>query len=142
VTGVQTCALPISGSIIKKSSFDHIGGFLPIRHEGDIDLWLRLAAQYPTLKLQPSLVWWRVHPNQEHQKRKNKNLNFHTNLRALLAEECPLNEEERKRAIALIRKRSVRNILNMGLKKGHIQLATEEYKKSKHTTMDFFKALR
>ncbi len=102
---------------------------------------MRIAAIYPILKLCPDLTCWRVHPSQEHQNRANNNLYFHTGMRALNALECPLNKKDREIAIGLIKRRSVKNILNMALKKGNYKLALAEFKKSRHSLTELLKAL-
>ena len=138
--GVLTA--PPTQTIIRKEIFDKVGKFKPIRHEGDVDLMMRISAKYSIVKLYPELTWWRVHPDQEHQNRANNNLYYHTAMRALKATECPLNEKEVKDAIDQIKKRSIRNILNMAFKKGHFKLALVEFQKSNHKIADVLLALK
>ncbi len=119
-----------SGAIIRRSVFEKLEGFKPIRHEGDNELWLRIAAQYSIVKLQPALVWWKVHEGQENKKRKNLNLSYYTNLNALISEHCPLSPVEVKRAIEKLNYRCARNIIHMALKKWWLKIAIQEIKKS------------
>lgn len=53
------------GILIKKTSFDELGNFSGKRMIGDTELWLKLAAKYPLVRLQKGLVFWRRHENQE-----------------------------------------------------------------------------
>ncbi|HVG42676.1 MAG TPA: glycosyltransferase family A protein, partial [Chitinophagaceae bacterium] len=54
-------------SIIKKEAFEKVGGFSGERMIGDYDLWLRLAREFPLVKLVPDLYWSRMHEGQEFQ---------------------------------------------------------------------------
>jgi glycosyltransferase involved in cell wall biosynthesis len=54
-----------TGVIIRRDCFEAMGGFNEQRHIGDTELWLRLAAKYNVVKLQPGLDWWRMHEGQE-----------------------------------------------------------------------------
>jgi glycosyltransferase involved in cell wall biosynthesis len=54
-----------SASIIRKSAFDQVGGFSGKQFIGDTELWLKLAAQFPLVLMNPSLNWWRQHPDQQ-----------------------------------------------------------------------------
>ena len=63
-----------TGAIIRKSSFEAVGGFSGERFLGDTELWLRLASVSFVVKFQPSLIWWRVHDGQESQQQKKSYL--------------------------------------------------------------------
>jgi glycosyltransferase involved in cell wall biosynthesis len=54
-----------SAAILRRDSFESIGGFSGRQFIGDTELWLRLAARWPVVSLPPSLVWWRQHENQQ-----------------------------------------------------------------------------
>ena len=54
-----------SASIIKKSAFEQVGGFSGKQFIGDTELWLKLAAQFSLVLMNPSLNWWRQHPGQQ-----------------------------------------------------------------------------
>lgn len=54
-----------SAAIIRKKSFDEIGGFSGKQFIGDHELWLRLAAKFPVVKLQTALITWRQHSEQQ-----------------------------------------------------------------------------
>lgn len=55
---------PLS-SIIKRETFEVIGGFNPIRMAGDFDMWHRLAQQFPVVLMPHGIVWYREHGEQE-----------------------------------------------------------------------------
>jgi glycosyltransferase involved in cell wall biosynthesis len=61
---------PLS-SIINREIFIKEGGFKPIRHCGDFELWHRLSQKYSTLLIQDHIVWFREHDNQESKKHNN-----------------------------------------------------------------------
>lgn len=48
-------------SIIRADVFRRVGGFRGLRVNGDTDLWLRLAREYPMVKLVAGLYWSRIH---------------------------------------------------------------------------------
>ena len=63
-------------SILRKSTFDDIGGFSGRQHSGDFELWHMMAANSGLLLL-PSLAWVRIHPDQESQaNRTDPRVNF------------------------------------------------------------------
>ncbi|MES1181813.1 MAG: hypothetical protein ABUL44_03370, partial [Flavobacterium sp.] len=55
-----------SGSIISKEIFDAAGGFPETRFTGDICFWLKISSKYPVIVLQPGLIFWRTHEEQEY----------------------------------------------------------------------------
>ena len=91
-----------SAAIIRRDSFEQVGGFHPGDHIGDTALWLRLAAQFPVVKLQPALVWWRQHPEQQSilEKSRLNILNTRFQLKMETLEHCGelLRDDEKRRA--------------------------------------------
>lgn len=55
---------PLS-SIIKRETFEAVGGFNPIRMAGDFDMWHRLAQHFPVVLMPHGIVWYREHGEQE-----------------------------------------------------------------------------
>jgi len=53
------------GTLINKNKFNEIGGFSGKRMISDTELWLKMAAIYPIVKIEKGLVFWRSHDNQE-----------------------------------------------------------------------------
>lgn len=117
---------PLS-AIIKRSAFEAVGGFKPVRHYGDSDLWQRLAWKNPLVLMQDGLVWWRGGDGiQESSKRKSKpelpvitNNNFIENI---VSEDCPLTLDEKKAAIAQCR-RKIKITILLHAKRGDIGTA-------------------
>lgn len=97
---------PLS-SVIKADTFQEIKGFKPVRHYGDMDMWMRLAMKYPVVLMQEGLVWWRAHDDQEAQKRKHKlhlpMITANAIIDYVLDRQCPLNEREKYQAIKRIK---------------------------------------
>lgn len=54
-----------SASIIKRDAFMDVGGFSGKQFIGDTELWLKMAAKYPMVLMNPALNWWRQHPGQQ-----------------------------------------------------------------------------
>ena len=54
-----------SASIIRRESFEAIGGFSGRQFVGDTELWLRMAECWPVVTLPPAMVWWRQHGEQQ-----------------------------------------------------------------------------
>lgn len=107
-----------TGAIIRRSAFEAIGGF---RKEwgvlSDIDLWLRLSAQWPVLLLPPGLAWWRRHEEQEFS-RGNARYQYLVNgyeltKHTLAAENCPLSLSEQRAALRRAKQNHARRILSL-----------------------------
>ena len=107
-----------TGAIIRRSAFEKIGGF---RKEwgvlSDIDLWLRLSAQWPVLLLPPGLAWWRRHEEQEFT-RGNARYQYLVNgyeltKHTLAAANCPLSSEEQLAALGRAKQHHARRILSL-----------------------------
>lgn len=52
-------------AIFVTEAFNKIGGFAPGRMISDIDMWHRMALQYPVVLMQGGIVWQRRHAEQE-----------------------------------------------------------------------------
>jgi glycosyltransferase involved in cell wall biosynthesis len=85
---------PLS-AIIKKTAFDAVGGFAPIRMAGDFEMWHRLGQRFPVVLMPEGIVWYREHGEQE----MNHFSQFfaayiQTTLRYLGDEKCPLDKSQ------------------------------------------------
>jgi glycosyltransferase involved in cell wall biosynthesis len=101
-------------AIIKAAAFWQIGGFSGQRFVGDTELWLRLAARFPMVKMPRDLVWDRTHQSKEsvyEAEAQNCELRTVLVLNALKSSECPLDESERRRATIIIRKRAIKQAM-------------------------------
>lgn len=95
---------PGSG-IILRQSFEECGGFSGMRQMGDYEFWLKIAQYMPMVTIPRDLVWDRIHGEQEkfYDDTLDKEAMW-TNvaLTALKDQQCPLNQDERNRAISTI----------------------------------------
>ena len=123
-----------SASIIRKNIFDDIGGFLEQNFIGDQELWLRIALTHPIIKLQPSLVWYRVHSNQQtNNERKNifvNDIRFKITLQSLKNAESLLSTQDYKYAETKIKQHYARTILRHILKHKKLKEGFSLYKRS------------
>ncbi|AXI54110.1 hypothetical protein C1J05_06055 [Sulfitobacter sp. JL08] len=110
-------------AIIRRSAFEAVGGFSGVRDVGDMEFWLKIGARYPLVLLTPALVWDRIHPGQE----KNVNsageraaLRVKVIIAALSHPHCPLTQEERVRALDIIRQRETKFALRTVLRQGRM----------------------
>jgi glycosyltransferase involved in cell wall biosynthesis len=108
-----------SGTIIQTAAFRELGGFTGKRFVGDVELSLRLAARWPTVRLVQGLVWWRRHDEQEIVFERTLGLNrYLISMKALSASECPLCPKERKQALAGLNRSHARGLLRLSLRQG------------------------
>lgn len=100
-----------SSSIIRREPFEKEGRFREIRHRGDYDLWLRMCAKYPVVLLPAYLCWNYLHEGQElsYNLTYKKALSYNLTMEALNSKDCPLNEEDRAKAIARYKRGFIRN---------------------------------
>lgn len=93
-----------TGSIFRREPFFKNGGFQEVRHDGDSLTALKLAAQYPMVKIQPGLIWWRRHSFQENKYRPRKSMHFEILENALRTDHCPFSNSEKRKAMDHIKK--------------------------------------
>ena len=53
------------GVLINRVVFNKVGGFSGKRMIGDMELWLTIAKEYPIVRLEKDMVFWRQHAEQE-----------------------------------------------------------------------------
>ncbi len=101
---------PLS-AIIKKETFDAVGGFSNIRMAGDFEMWHRLALEYPVVVMPQGIVWYRVHDAQEMNHHK-KYLSKYEEIKKkyLLSDKCPLPEHEVQYILKRSRKRAIKEL--------------------------------
>lgn len=102
-----------TASIIRRTSFEAVGGFSEVRYSGDTDLWLRLASLFSVVKLPKGLVWWRNHGEQEFhfgQRARDGYIvsTFNILATALSSSNCPLRLEERTAALRHLKRRQLK----------------------------------
>ncbi|HMH23186.1 MAG TPA: glycosyltransferase family A protein [Puia sp.] len=103
------------GTIIRKSSFDKIGPFSGKRFISDGEMWMKFALHGPILKIQPGLIWWRVHAGQEFTAGTSEYalLRYNLDKEMLNHPVCPLTEKEKKMALGNNRRILSRKILGL-----------------------------
>jgi glycosyltransferase involved in cell wall biosynthesis len=108
-----------TGTIILASAFKLAGRFSGKPYVGDTEMWLKLAAQHPVVKLMEGLVWWRPHDQQEivagYRTLGYATMEYNIHVQALVSPDCPLPNNERARAMDWIRYRHARSILRIAL---------------------------
>jgi len=104
-----------SGAIIKTSVFLEAGGFSGEKFVGDSDLWIRIMYKYPLVLLQPSLVWWRIHPAQESKNEAKDKLmiivRYKLYKKFLQDPLLPMSEPEKAIALKKLNRRFLTNVL-------------------------------
>ncbi len=87
-------------AIIKREAFEKVGAFSGRRIIGDNELWFKLAAHYPLVKIPGGLYWDRNHGDQERfttfANKNYRKMRHMIMLEAFDREDCPLTEEEKK----------------------------------------------
>ncbi|MCB9015287.1 MAG: glycosyltransferase family 2 protein [Lentimicrobiaceae bacterium] len=108
---------PLS-AIIKKDVFESVGGFTGKRYLGDFEMWHVLSARYPVVLMAQGVIWYREHEEQEMQ---NNRTDFTIPFKyvkcaeeMLLKPECPLNANDKERALRKVRWNQARYILGIG----------------------------
>ena len=121
---------PLS-AIIRKDTFDEVGGFTGRRYLGDFEMWHILAARFPVVLMPHGVVWYREHEEQEMQDNRS---DFTIPFKYLLCAEeminraeCPLSPEDRKKALGKIHWNQARYILGVG--KNHSRKTMQELRK-------------
>jgi glycosyltransferase involved in cell wall biosynthesis len=108
-----------SSAILRRDAFFAIGGFRSWGVLNDTDLWFRLSAAHPILLLPPGLIWWRRHEGQEFTRDDASIVylerGFELLMETLHRSDCPLSEDERKRAIAKARQHHSRRLWSLAL---------------------------
>ena len=120
-----------------------MGGFSGKRHLGDTELWLKISLKYPILKVQTSLIWWRIHDTQE-ASIESKNPSFlgdRYNLWIEYLNKSPLNTQEKIKAKKVFDKILARKILSLALTKFQFKDAAAIMKIADFKLMGLFSAL-
>lgn len=104
-----------TGAILRRSAFRAMHGFSGMRYLGDAELWLKLGARWPVVKLVQGLIWWRQHAEQEIVFGRNDPATAATNYlliaEALAAPECPLSAVEKRSIYVRVRRSQARMLL-------------------------------
>jgi glycosyltransferase involved in cell wall biosynthesis len=134
-----------TGAIIKKDIFDKVGGFSGARYIGDTELWLKLSSKHEIVKFQPSLIWWRIHPDQEINKERKTFettfLRYQLDKTYIVSDSCPLIQIEKTIALKKLNRRFVLNVSKHFLMNGDLINWIIYLTKSKIGMTNFIKAI-
>jgi glycosyltransferase involved in cell wall biosynthesis len=143
--GIGFFATGPTGTIIRKSSFDEIGGLSSIRYTGDFDSWLKLSQKNNVVVFQPGLIWWRQHDGQEYSMGQDpsKYLKSTTNitLKYLKDPNSPISNKERESGIETLKRRQARMFL-YHLFKFRIKYSFKYYKYCSISFFDIVKGVK
>jgi len=132
------------GMIINKEIFHNEGGFNDNRYTSDMHLIMRLSLKYPIIKIQPGLIWWRIHEGQENSFERN-NYDIvpvrHKMAIHFLEQSC-LSETEKKKAMLMEKRRLFGNIFKIIFKRRQIKSALKIYRGAGLRYSDFLAALK
>jgi len=113
-------------AIIRADAFQAVGGFRDMRFVGDVDLWVRLAARYPVVKMVQDLTWWRQHDQQETSVALATGAyaggKYRLSRDALTAPSCPLPIEDGAKVLARLRREALPSVLKL-LRRGCLRKA-------------------
>ena len=122
-----------SASIIRRDCFEAVRGFSGRQFIGDTELWLKIAARWPIVALQPSLVWWRRHEgqqmNEENRRPEVLDQRFQFN-QSVLNESELLTSDEKSKGMRVMRQHHARRILSYALKMKQPKVAWQLYRAS------------
>ncbi len=122
------------GAIIKRDLFNTVHGFNDERYVSDTELWLKLSAQYPVVKLVPGLVIWRQHALQEYKYGNDSfsylGLTYPMDMKYLSRPQCPLNKAAIKKIKYRLQWKHARDIISLAFKKKKPLLAYTFFIKS------------
>lgn len=110
----------------------------------DTELLIRLGLKYPSIKLQPALVWWRQHESQAINSGRTSGeylLNeFHMQYSFLADRISTIPSESNNEAIDFLKWKNGRKIL-IEFRRGNFQLAIKMFRNLPLSMIDLFKAL-
>lgn len=135
-----------SGAMIRNDIFKEMGGFSGKPFVGDHELWLKISRQYSVIKLQPSLIWYRIHPEQqtnyEHRDYNNINNRYQILVEALIQGRSFFTDDEFHFAQKKMKQNYARRILRIILKEGKIKSGFALIKSSNLSAMEILKGFK
>lgn len=144
--GYGTLRYGPTGAIIKKEVLLELGGFGVNRFVGDTELWLKIVAKYPLVKMEPDLVDWIRHKGQEFDFGMRNDIYiqkaYKVYLAAMLAPGCPLNESDIRKIKRRLRWKHARDILSIALKKGKFRMAIQIFKEADFGMMQLMQGVK
>ena len=127
--GYGTLRYGPTGAILKKEVLTEMGGFGTNRFVGDTELWLKIVAKYPLVKMEPNLVEWIRHEGQEFDYGMRNDIYirkaYQVYVASMLSPNCPLHEYDIKKIKRRLRWKHSRDILSVAFKKGKLIMAIQ-----------------
>jgi len=125
--GYGTLRYGPTGAIIKKATLQKMGGFGINRFVGDTELWLKIVATHPLVKIESGLVEWRRHDGQEFHYGMTHDIYvqkaYPVYMTLLLTCNCPLNKDDTQTIIKRLQWKHARDILSIAFRKGKLRKA-------------------
>lgn len=115
------------GIMVKRAVFEKFNGFSGRRFIGDLELLMKISLEYPVLMVQPAMIWWRQHDEQEekYEFRDATMIAQRYRLMSEMLDQSPLNANEKKTARLSIDKMMARHIIRQALVKKNYKTAVE-----------------
>jgi glycosyltransferase involved in cell wall biosynthesis len=134
-----------TATILEASAFRAAGCFSGKRFVGDTEMWLKMAASHPVVKMVSGLVWYRIHAGQElnHMFTNTQpiSLNYRISTTALEYARRFLTATEIRAASRRVKHLHARNILSLA-RRGHRHVAWELYRLSGLSAAELLRGLR
>jgi glycosyltransferase involved in cell wall biosynthesis len=130
--------------IIRTDGFRALGGFRDQRFVEDTELWLRIAARYPVVKMLGDLVWCRPSTGEYYEGMSSGAYpfaNYHLSMNALKSPVCPLQEADRRKAIQTVKHQRARLIWRMALVERRPRMALRLYQDASLSMHDLVRGL-
>jgi len=132
---------PLS-SIIRKDTFDKVGGFSGKRMVGDFEMWNILSRKHSVVLMPGGIVWYREHEEGEMQFAKDNIFQMFeyslTHMEMVQHKDCPLSKKDKQTAIKKAERKQARYILRH-LKSHGIKMALQLQKKSSLSKIEVLK---
>ncbi|MBL0358835.1 MAG: glycosyltransferase family 2 protein [Chitinophagaceae bacterium] len=131
--GYGTLRYGPTGAIIRRDVLIEMGGFGQNRYVGDTELWLKIVARYPLIKIEPDVVEWRRHEGQEYYHGMKYDIyiqkTYPVYMASLNASTCPLKKTDIDLIKRRLRWKHARDILSVA-GKGKCRLAFQIYREA------------
>lgn len=102
---------PLS-AIIRKTSFEAVGGFSNLRMVGDFEMWHRLSISFPVVLMPQGIVWYRKHSEQEMNHFKKYEFDYkRISLQYINGAKSPMSKEEKEKATRRIRQHASKRLV-------------------------------
>ena len=122
-----------SAAIIRRESFEAVGGFSGKQFVGDSELWLKLAGKWRIVTLPPALVWWRQHEGQQInlEQTRPEVLDIRYQMeKGFLESTDVMSDVDKLQGLRRLRQHHARRILSIALRQGKFAVARMLFRRS------------